>query len=213
MQNAARVVATGLDVHPGCIGQFAHRRRTEQGIGCRFGRRRIEDLHHGTLGAGPAQEIGCTGEVVRPEDDVDPAHLLLDQFAVLLGQAAAHGDLEAGSGIDQLLETPERAVEPLVCVLPDAAGVEDDDIGLLHGGGGLHAVCHQEPGQPLRVVFVHLAPERADEIALRHRRSLRNQAAYDSPPCSVRSGPATPGGPSPSCRWRWPPAARVPGTR
>jgi hypothetical protein len=191
----AGVVAPRLNVHPGRVGQLAHRARTQQRVGCRFGRRRVEDLHDRALGAGPTQKVRRTGEVVCPEDDVDPPHLLLDELAVLLGQAAPDGDLQTGSSIHQLLETPERAVESLVCVLPDAAGVEDHDIGLFHGGGGLHAVRHQEPGQALRVVFVHLAPERADEIALRHCRSLRNGAAYDSHSCSPRSGPGTPGAP------------------
>ena len=139
-----RVVAPGLDVHPGRVGQLTHGARTQQGIGRRFGRRRVEDLHHGTLGSGSTQQLGCTGEVVRPEDDIDPAHLLLDQIPILLGQTASDGDLQAGTGVDQLLEPPKRAVEALVSVLPDAAGVEDDDIGLLHGWQ--RPPCRRPPG-------------------------------------------------------------------
>ena len=58
------------------------------------------------LGLGPPQEPGRAGQVVGAEDDVDPAHLLLDALAVLLGQAPADGDLEPGLGVDQLLERP-----------------------------------------------------------------------------------------------------------
>ena len=54
------------------------------------------------------------------------------------------------------------AVELVVGVLPDAAGVEDDHVGRLHVRRGHEAVGHQRAGQPLGVVLVHLAPEGAD---------------------------------------------------
>jgi hypothetical protein len=106
---------------------------------------------------------------VGAEHDVDPSHLLLDPFAVLLGQASAHGDLQSGLRVDELLEAPEGPVQALVRVLPDAARVEDHHVGVLHRGGGLHAVRDQEPGQTLGVVLVHLAPEGADEVGPGHR--------------------------------------------
>ena len=162
------VVAARLDVDPGRIGQLAHRSGPQQRVGGRLGRRCVEDLHQGPFGPGPTQQAWRAGQVVRAEHDVDPAHLLLDELPVLLGQAAADGDLEPRLGVDQLLEPAEGAVEALVSVLPDAAGVEHHDVRLLHGGGRLQAVGHQEPGQALRVVLVHLAPEGADEVGPGH---------------------------------------------
>jgi hypothetical protein len=55
---------------------------------------------------------------------------------------------------------PEVAVQPIVGVLPDGAGVEDDHVGLVVGGVlGCAPVAGvlQEARQPLRIVHVHLA--------------------------------------------------------
>ena len=125
---------------------------------------------------GPPQQPGRAGQVVRAEDHVDPADLLLDQLPVLLGQATAHGDLQARLGVDQCLEAAQGPVELLVGVLPDAAGVEHHDVGLAHVVGLLHAVGHEHAGQALGVVLVHLAPERADDEGLGHL-----DGVYDAP--------------------------------
>ena len=174
----AGVVAAGLDVRPTPRTEARGRRR-DRAAGCspRLGRRGVEDLHDGALGLRPAQETGRTGQVVGAEDDVDPAHLLLNALAVLLGQAPADGDLQTRLGVDQLLQAPQRPVEPLVGVLPDAAGVEHDHVGVLHGGGRRQAVGHQQPGEPLGVVLVHLAPEGTDEIGPGHPRKSTEQGA------------------------------------
>ena len=151
-------------------------------VGDALRRRRIEDLHHLALAFGPAQQIGRAGQVVRPEHHVDPADLLLDQVTVLLSQAAADGDLQPRLGVHQCLEAPERPVELLVGVLPDAARVEHHHVGLVHVGGLLHAIGHEQAGQPLGVVLVHLAPEGADEEVLGHAWSLRPPLRSISPP-------------------------------
>ncbi len=59
----------------------------------------------------------------------------------------------------------EVAVELVVGVLPDAAGVEHDHVGVVEPVGGLHAVGLEQPGEPLRVVLVHLAPVGAHDVA------------------------------------------------
>src|SRR5660397_48551 len=81
----------------------------------------------------------------------------------------------------QLLERlrpSEVSVELVVGVLTDAARVEDDDVGLLQVGRRLHPVGHQEAGDALGIVLVHLAAEGADVESARlgHR------------PTSVRGG-------------------------
>ena len=58
----------------------------------------LEDLHDRALEPGPLEQVGGVGEVVGAEDDVDVAGPLLDELPVLLGQAAAHCDLEVRAG-------------------------------------------------------------------------------------------------------------------
>ena len=126
--------------------------------------------------AAAVQQLGGPVHVVGAEDQVDVGRPLADAVLVLLGQAAGDHDLHAGLAVLHRLEVAEGAVELVVGVLPDAAGVEDDDVGLVEVGGGLHAVGLEQPGDPLRVVLVHLAPEGADQVApgLRRRRRSRS---------------------------------------
>src|SRR5207253_2789349 len=65
-------------------------------------------------------------------------------------------------------------VELVVGVLPDAAGLEHDEVGLVGGAYRLHPLLREQPGEALRVVLVHLAPEGPDPEALPgHRIILR----------------------------------------
>ena len=84
--------------------------------------------------------------------------------AVLLGEAAADGDLHAGPLRLDRREVAEVAVELVVGVLPHGAGVEDDDVGLLVGGGADVARVLQQAAEPLGVVDVHLAPVGLDLV-------------------------------------------------
>jgi hypothetical protein len=68
---------------------------------------------------------------VGAEDGVDPGRPLEDLVPVLLGQAAADGDLQAGPLLFEGPELAEVAVKPVVGVFPYAAGVEDHDVGVL----------------------------------------------------------------------------------
>ena len=88
---------------------------------------------------GPGEQLGRVREVVRAEHHVDVGRLLPHQLAVLLGEAAAHRDLEVGARLLQLLQPAEVAVELVVGVLPDAARVEHHDVGGFEIVGGLHA--------------------------------------------------------------------------
>ncbi len=121
----------------------------------------FEDLELGfVVVAGPVQQCRQGADVVRAEDGVHPRRLLQDGFAVLLGQAAADGDLHARVGCLDRRQHAEVAVELVVRVLPDGAGVEDHDVGLVavrrDVAGGL-----EHPGHPLGIVDVHLAAEGA----------------------------------------------------
>jgi hypothetical protein len=54
---------------------------------------------------------------------------------VLLGQATGDRDLKVGPLLLERLQVPEVAVQLVVGVLADAAGVEHDDVGIGQGGG------------------------------------------------------------------------------
>ena len=131
MQKVQVLLQPDRDRHPGGVRRLAPRgqRRRED-------LERLEDLDLGLLlHARPLEQHRQRPDVVGAEDDVDPRRLLRDGVAVLLRQAAADGDLHAGPLRLDRREVAEVAVEPVVGVLADGAGVEDDDTsGLLAVG-------------------------------------------------------------------------------
>ena len=118
----------------------------------------------GPLGAGLVEQLGGPVHVVGAEHHVDVRRPLPHQVAVLLGEAAGHHDLEAGALRLERLQVAEGAVQLVVGVLPDAAGVEDDDVRVLGTLGLGQPVGLEEAGDAQRVVLVHLAPEGADGV-------------------------------------------------
>jgi len=95
---------------------------------------------------------------VRAEHDIDPRRALSDAGPVFLGQAAAHGDLHARPGLLDRQQMAEVAVEPVIGVLADRAGVEYDHVRGFPAGGALITSVFEQASQPLGVVHVHLAP-------------------------------------------------------
>ena len=102
---------------------------------------------------------------------------LEDAVPVLLGQAAADRDLEPRSAVLQRLQVAQVAVELVVGVLADAAGVEHHDIGSLGVVGGFHALGREQARDPLRVVLVHLAPEGAHVESPGHDQQVYGRAS------------------------------------
>jgi hypothetical protein len=102
-------------------------------------------------------------------DDIDPGGPFGDGGAVLLGEATPDDDGQIGpvrlAPVLLALEVPEGAVEAVVGVLADGAGVEQDEVGVLLGGCAPVAEGLEHAGGAARVVLVHLAPEGADEVA------------------------------------------------
>ena len=175
----ARVVAADLDGHPGRVVEFASRRqRTGERLGV-VADGFVEDLDDRAVLGGQAQQLTGAMHVVRTEDDIDvpgpPAH----QVAVLLGQAPADRDLEVGAAVLFDLEMAQQPVELVVGVLADAARVEHDDIGVFDLGRRFVAVGLEQPGDPLGVVLVHLAPEGAHDVLAGHYTKARPPGAGD----------------------------------
>ena len=82
-------------------------------------------------------------------------------------------------------------VQLVVGVLPDAAGVEHDDVGGVEIVGGLHAVGREQARDALRVVLVHLAPVGAQVEAARsvgRVERCHGRSVYGRPP--IRPVPA-----------------------
>ena len=178
-----RVVAANLDRDPGAVRQVIsnrHRGREVGGVLCR----RVEDLDDGGASRPRlVEELDDTADVEGPEDRVDVRRPPRELIPVLLCEAAADGDLHARMALLDALQVPEVAVKLVVGVLADAAGVENDNVCFLDVVGPLHALGSQQRCDPLGVVLVHLAAERADKVfALgSHSPRIRAPAATVTP--------------------------------
>ena len=133
---------------------------------------------------GSAQQGGKNIDVVGSEHGVHPGRLLHDAVSHLLSEAPADRDLHAGTlALDgsQLAKIPKEAGRS---VFPDRTSVDDDNV-RAHvprvGGarGGLGDLLHgnqarllKQARHSLRVVFVHLAAERAHRVGARQRSVL-----------------------------------------
>ena len=128
--------------------------------------RRLEDLHE-RIGAitGLGEQLCGPVHVVRAHDHVDVTGTRRYFVTVLLGQAARHDDLATVLLALPGLQVAEIAVQLVVGVLPDAAGVEHDDVGIVLGVRTHHAVGLEQAGDALGVVLVHLAAVGADDVA------------------------------------------------
>src|SRR3954447_19777579 len=78
-------------------------------------------------------------------------------------------------------------VELVVGVLANTAGVQHDNVGIVDAIGRNHALFGKEAGDPLRIVLVHLAPERAHEepsrlVVIAHQPTMVRPAATVAPP-------------------------------
>ena len=90
----------------------------------------LEDLDDRAVLLGVVEEFERAVHVVCAEHDVDMARTIHDRVAVFLGETAADGDLHVGVLFFQHLEVTEGPVELVVGILTDAAGVEDDHVGI-----------------------------------------------------------------------------------
>ena len=120
----------------------------------------IDDL----AGARSAREQGRQAVIVlRSDDEVDGRGAADDLLAFGLRDAAGHRDhniaARAGRGLLQAAHAAEFGIDLLRRLLPDVAGIEDDEIGVLGRCGLDIAFRRQGVRHTLRVVDVHLAAE------------------------------------------------------
>ena len=130
---------------------------------------RIEvDVH-----AGPAcARSACSTSIGRRRiacvptmTSATPGERLQDRLAFLLRDAAGDRDDRIVALLRrQLTQLAEPRVELLLGALADAAGVDDDDVGVRRVVGRFVAGLFEQAGHPLRVVDVHLAAERLDQV-------------------------------------------------
>ena len=165
----AAVIAPDTDGHPGGVRRLAAR-----GQGGGEDLETLQDLDLRLLGdARPLQEHRQGTEVVGAEDRIDPGGAADHLTAVLLREAATHGDLHARvSGLDRC-EMSEVAVEPVIGVLPHRTGVEDDQISLIAVWDADIAGRFEDAGDALGVMSIHLAPVGAHLKRPGHRLRVR----------------------------------------
>ena len=163
-----RVVATDLDGDPGVVGGFAPR-------GQCGGEQRViiddcfvEDLGDRPVLAGMAQQLTGSMHIVRTEHHIGPRCSLAHDIAIFLRQAPSDDDLPVGTAFFPRLEVAEVAVQLVIGILTDAAGVEHHYIGFMLIVGRDQAIGLEEAGNALRIVFVHLTPVGANDVAAGH---------------------------------------------
>ena len=139
------------------------------------------------------------GDGVRPEDEVEVRDLLEQLVLLLLGDAAADGEEGSALGLDGPV-APEGREHLVLGLLPDGAGVEDDEVRAVRRRRGAVADGGQRLAHPERVVDVHLAAEGVDEVSL-----------HGGPGTGSRY-PGGPGGINGRALRGLPAAARRPGT-
>jgi len=107
----------------------------------------------------------------RPEGDVDEWILLEDSLALSLRVAPTDGDHEIRPLAFAGPDVPEVGGKTRVRLLSNRARVEDDDVGRIWGDGLAETEGLEHALDPLRVVSVHLTPERRDVVAPHVRES------------------------------------------
>ena len=141
----------------------------QKGVGSLFrraGRKRLPPLLLGRL----LDEHRQAADRLGADDDVgDAGRAFENGFAFLLRDAAGDRHDRIVPLLDrELAQLAEPRVQLLLGALPDAAGVDHDDVGVGRIVGRLEAGLLEQPRHALGVVDVHLAAERFDQILARH---------------------------------------------
>ena len=101
----------------------------------------------------------------RPERDVNEGVTLEDPISLGLGVAAADRDDRVGVAGLLRLRVAKVCGEPLVGLLPDRAGVEDEHVGISRSRCLPEPELLEQAADALGVVRIHLAAKRRDVVA------------------------------------------------
>ncbi len=107
-------------------------------------------------------QAGDFGQLPGADDQVDVGSPLEDQLLVLLGHAAHYADHLLRPAFFAVPQTAQLAVDLVLRVLADAAGVEEDRVGFMDVAGELVTLPPQGGHNQLAVELVHLAADRLD---------------------------------------------------
>jgi len=108
-------------------------------------------------------------DVLRADDHVDGIRAPEDAVALLLRHASRHRDDRPRAFLERALaDLAEAREELLLGAFADAARIDHDDVRIPIVRGGLVAGLVQQTGHALRVVDVHLAAVRLDEVLPGH---------------------------------------------
>ena len=121
--------------------------------------------------SGPVEQGRQRTDVVRSEHHVHPWRPTQDGVAVLLGQTTTDSDLHIRIGLLARSKVADVAVELVVGVLPNRAGVEHHDVGVGTVRSPSVAGGLQQTRKALRIMDVHLAAVGANLIGATGRRA------------------------------------------
>ena len=108
-----------------------------------------------------SKQIRKFGQIVRAEDKIHVWGPTPQRpgLSLALGQATANTDDHPRTRFLEALELPQAAVYPGGRAFPDGTRIQDDDVGLTWIIDRLITQRLEHPGQPFRVVLIHLATE------------------------------------------------------
>ena len=147
----AEIIAPTRDAHEGVQAAPALDRREFGEI-----RRDRRGIHHAPL-LHLLQKHRELGDVLCSENEIDHFSALCNRLPVARGETAADADFERRVRFLELIKTPDLAINLLLRLVADGAGVQQNQIGRLVRFGFLVPFRLEMPGDGLRIVAVHLA--------------------------------------------------------
>ena len=121
--------------------------------------------HHLLTAIHPVEQHLQPIRMLGTHHQVEFGHPPQQGFALLLGHTSRHDDGEIRIQPFALGLSTEVAVNLLLGVVADRAGVVKDQIRLQFGVGCAIPHGFEDPGHPLGIRLVHLAAERGDPVA------------------------------------------------
>ena len=171
---AAHVVAAPHDGDEGRHAFVVEADRLNLGVGLFPAEQRVDRLLPALDLIDEARQVAVG---VRTDDQVDQLLLLEQLVPQALGHAAEDAHLELGVVALAAFEVLQTMTNPLLGVVPDGAGIEQDQIGLALILGGGVAGFGEDARNDLAIAEVHLATVALEvQLALAHGAGLQGLA-------------------------------------